>query len=696
MSETSSSNGFLEQAKGLVLDQISNENFGVSELATAMHMSRSSLLRKIKKQTGLSASQYIRNVRLEKAREILKESEQTVSEISFEVGFSNPSYFIKCYREYFGHPPGEARKIFLEDSKNQLDLEFPDAEVRKVPKSFFQLHLNKIIVAVTIIVIAVISFYWGSKDAVDTNETFEKSIAVLPFKNMSADSTNYYFVNGLMEASLYNLQKIGDLRVVSRTSVEKYRDGGETASKIAEELKVTYLVEGSGQKINDEILLNIQLIDTRIDSPIWTERYQYKLEDVFTLQNTIAKQIALAVEANITPEELAQIDKTPTENLEAYDLYLKGLEQIWKKDEESLKRAIHNFQQAVEKDPEFANAYGQLAIAYYFMDEYKPEKPNLENLNKNADQALLYDSRSDISLVAKALYYIANKEFKLAIPHLEKALEYNPNSSMVILILSEMYARVLPDTKKYLTYALKGAKLERNPNDSIAQSYLYLHLSNALVQAGFVEESLTYINKSIAYFPGNPYPPYLKGFITYAKDKDMDGLISTLKTEWQKDTTRVDITQEIGKMYYFKEDYETSFLYYQKFKALQANTIDLYPYENLKIGIVYDKMGYPEKTQEFFQAYKEHCNNDKSIYQPASLAMQYIYDGKLDEAITQFQKFSNGTNFQYWMILFMEDDPLLKELRSHKDYEPTMQEIRDQFWENHNEIKTVLQENDLI
>ena len=127
---------------------------------------------------------------------------------------------------------------------------------------------------------------------------------------MSADSTNYYFVNGLMEASLYNLQKIGDLRVVSRTSVEKYRDGGETASKIAEELKVTYLVEGSGQKINDEILLNIQLIDTRIDSPIWTERYQYKLEDVFTLQNTIAKQIALAVEANITPEELAQIDKT--------------------------------------------------------------------------------------------------------------------------------------------------------------------------------------------------------------------------------------------------------------------------------------------------------------------------------------------------------------------------------------------------
>jgi transcriptional regulator GlxA family with amidase domain len=124
MSETHFSNDFLSKAKALVLEEISNEQFGVSELAEAMNMSRSSLLRKIKKQTGLSASQFIRNVRLEKAQELIVSTELTVSEITFEVGFSNTSYFIKCYREHFGHPPGEARKIYIEESKHQKESPF--------------------------------------------------------------------------------------------------------------------------------------------------------------------------------------------------------------------------------------------------------------------------------------------------------------------------------------------------------------------------------------------------------------------------------------------------------------------------------------------------------------------------------------------------------------------------------------------
>lgn len=158
MKNSTLSSDFLDQARGLVLDEVSNEQFGVSELAEAMNMSRSSLLRKIKKHTGLSASQFIRNVRLDKAKELLTESDLTVSEISFEVGFSNSSYFIKCYREHFGHPPGEARKIFIEESRHQLDLEFPENEKTRVSKSFFQTHLNKLIVVCTIIVIAMVSY----------------------------------------------------------------------------------------------------------------------------------------------------------------------------------------------------------------------------------------------------------------------------------------------------------------------------------------------------------------------------------------------------------------------------------------------------------------------------------------------------------------------------------------------------------
>jgi TolB-like protein/AraC-like DNA-binding protein len=418
MSGSSHSNDFLDQAKALVLDAISNEQFGVSELADAMNMSRSSLLRKIKKQTGLSASRFIRKVRLEEAKTLLEESDLTVSEISYQVGFSNTSYFIKCYREQFGFPPGESRTRH-DETKSEFEKTAGDEVLKSSPQesiekqnertdSYLGRHRNKIIIVISALVIAFIGFYLGSaKDEVEEVSDIQKSIAVLPFKNMSTDSSNLYFINGLMEASLNKLQKIEDLRVISRTSVEKYRDSKLAVVDIAKELNVNYIVEGSGQKNNNKVLLNIQLIDARTDAPVWTEQYNYELDDVFELQNTVAKKIALAIKANITPNELVRIDKKPTKNLEAYDMFLRGYELSQNKTTENLFQAISFYDTATELDPEFALAYAEKAIAYYYLDEFKIEKKYTEKLNENADKALLYDSKSDISLMAKALYYVS-------------------------------------------------------------------------------------------------------------------------------------------------------------------------------------------------------------------------------------------------------------------------------------------------
>lgn len=697
MKNSTLSSDFLDQARGLVLDEVSNEQFGVSELAEAMNMSRSSLLRKIKKHTGLSASQFIRNVRLDKAKELLTESDLTVSEISFEVGFSNSSYFIKCYREHFGHPPGEARKIFIEESRHQLDLEFPENEKTRVSKSFFQTHLNKLIVVCTIIVIAMVSYYFGSSGIQTDESDVKKTIAVLPFKNMSTDSTNLYFVNGLMEASLNKLQKINDLSVKSRTSVEKYRNSKRSVLEIAEELDVNYLVEGSGQKIGDEVLLNIQLIDTRTDSPVWTEQYKHKLVDIFTLQNTVAKKIALAIEANVTPEELARIDKKPTENLIAYDKYLKGLELQQIGGESNLLKSIDLFNEAVEEDSQFALAYAQLAVNYYYLDLNKREKSYLLKLNENADKALLYDSKSHLSLIAKALYYISNQEYNLAIPHLEKALEYNPNSAPVVLMLSDLYGRAVPDTEKYIKYALKGIQLNLEANDSIGKSFIYLTLSNALVQTGFVDEALQNINLSLDYNPQNPYSPYLKTYIELAKDTDLKKATSSILDQYKKDTTRADLINETAKLYYYQEEYQKSYEFYEKFNAIIANNgINMYPQENIKMAIVYEKMGKTERSQEFLAAYDEYLEADNSIYKPASLAVKYLYEGKLEEAMEQYKIFSTKTGYQYWVVLFLEEEPLIEQLKSHKDYKSTMKKIYDQFWEDHEKVKKKLKENDLL
>ena len=699
MSKLSYQGKFIQQAQALILENISNEQFGVSELADLMNMSRSNLLRKIKKQTQGSASQFIREVRLHKGMTLLEETELSVSEISYKVGFSNNSYFIKCFRDYYGYSPGEARKKIDEHIALKEDDKQNSVAIEVIKKGFFQQYRVQIILGIAaFLVIAVFLLYPKEKHNSDKeDDSLRKSIAVLPFKNLSSDSNNLYFVNGLMESALNNLQKIEDLRVISRTSVEKYRNTDKTISEIAEELNVNYLIEGSGQRVDDQVLLNIQLIEASSDTPIWAEQYNHKTKDIFSVQNEVAKKITEAIKATVTPAELQQIDKKPTENVLAYDFYLKGLERLQEETKEGLEAAISLFKKAIEQDPQFALAYSQIAISFYYLDLNQAEKRYTDIINNYADKALLYDSKSAESLIAKALYYINVNEYRLAIPHLEKALEYNPNSSAVVQILADLYSRAIPDTGKYLQYALKGLQLDIEANDSISKSYMYLALSNALVQNGFTDEAQKYIDLSLDNNPENYYAPFLNVFIQYAQHQNIEKAKDALVKEWKKDTTRLDIMQEVAKFYYFQEKYDSAFYYYDKFvKIKESNGLNMYPQENLKIGLVYDKMGLNDSANDFYKAYAEYCKNDESIYQPASLAMKYLHEGNHNLAIEQLKLFATKNNYQYWILLFLEEDPIMKSLKSHPGYDEVIQKIKDRFWENHNELKKSLKEKHLL
>lgn len=677
---------FIDQAETLILENLSIEKFGVSELAGAMNMSRSSLLRKIQKHTNLSASQFIRQFRLRKAMDLLKQTPLTVSEISYQVGFGSTSYFIKCFREHFGYPPGEAVK-----KENEAAVVAEDVIVN-IPKRNF----GKIIIAVSLLVIIVsILLYsnWSSAPPIE----LEKSIVVLPFNNESNDSSNVYFINGLMESTLINLQKIEDFRVVSRTSAEKYSKKKRSIPEIAKELNVNYVVEGSGQRVGDQVLLNIQLIEAATDRPIWAEQYTRKVGDVFALQNEVAREIADAVEAIVTPAELEQIEKIPTKNLVAYDYYLQALEPYHTRSKEGLERAILLFKQAIAEDGQFSLAYANVAISYYFLDVYQQQKQYTDSINNFADKALLYDSKSAESLIAKALYYMQSGEHKLAVPHLEKALEYNPNSSAVVQMLGDLYARVIPNTGKYLEYALKGIQLDIAANDSIAKSYIYLLLGNALIQTGFVDDAMIYINKSLGYNPENYYSPFLKIFILYAQEGNLNKTRKLLLKEWNKDTSRLDILQEVAKFYYYQEEYDSAFYFYEKFaQAREKENLNIYPQENIKIALVYQKKGLAVQAEKFFKDYADYCEKDESIYKSSSLAMKYSYEGEYEKAIEQLKVFSTRDNYQYWVLLFQAIDPLMEPLKSHPDYDAVIKKIADRFWEKQVKLKGTLENKGLI
>ncbi|MDF1697408.1 MAG: helix-turn-helix domain-containing protein [Saprospiraceae bacterium] len=865
MTKTSNSGAdFINQVNTLVLENISNEQFGVSELAELMNMSRSNLLRKIKKQTQLSASQFIRQVRLQKGMEMVKEDTLTISEISYQVGFGSASYFIKCFREHYGYPPGEVfnldksdgvapkqqrqlvaimftdikgytalmqedekkaiayrdlhRKIFdfttnkfggrilqyygdgtlsiftsaiaavqcgiemqlafrkeklqipmrvgihsgdiivtdqdiigdavniaarieslakigsvyisekvYDEIKNQAGLFTTSMGVHTLknvtkPMKVYNVfnhelgHIDRPITQTTersedrsfikwlILAFAIICFVFfaytskifNKESAPDSlSKPVAKSIAVLPFKNESSDSMNLYFVNGLMESALNKLQKIGDLRVISRTSVEKYRNTNKGIPEIAEELNVNYLVEGSGQRVGDQVLLNIQLIEASSDQQIWVEQYNREVVDVFALQNDVAKEIVRAIKVIVTPSELEQIEKRPTENLLAYEYYLQALDLFYSRPKAGWEKAIPLFEQAIEEDPEFALAYANIAISYYLLEMSQIEKQYTEKINIYADKALLYDSKSAESLIAKAFYYVQTNEYQLALPHYRKALEYNPNSNLAVQMLADFYFRLKPDTDKYLEYALKGAQLNV-ASDSITQSYVYLQLSNALVSSGFIDEALGYINMSLGYSAENYFAPHLKAIIEFIKDGNLERTRNSLIKEWNKDANRLDILQDVAKFYYLEENYDSAYVYFEKFvKAREDNGLNIYRQENIKIAEVYKKMGLNAEAEILFNDYVKYCEEDQSIYRSVNLVWKYVYEENFDEAIEQLKVFSEVENYPYWFLL-IEDEPMIKRLQNHPEFEQIMQKIKDRFWENQTNLRESLEDKGLI
>jgi len=224
-----------------------------------------------------------------------------------------------------------------------------------------------------------------------SEKELEKSIAVLPFINDSPDQENTYFINGVMEEILNNLQRIKDLRVISRTSVEQYRDQRKPISEIAEELGVNYIIEGSGQKYSSSFRLRAQLIMAAKETHLWGESFQQKIkevEDIFIIQSSIAESIATEFKAVMSPEEKQLIEKIPATVLTVYDEYLKARSYWNDFSRESLNIALEFLNGAVEKDPDWAPLYAGLTQVWMGIQQMGYEPPSVaapkifENLNK--------------------------------------------------------------------------------------------------------------------------------------------------------------------------------------------------------------------------------------------------------------------------------------------------------------------------
>jgi len=460
-SNTGNDKAFLDRLTSIVEANLNDENFGVRELADKMRMNRSSVHRKLKSITKKPVSEFIREIRLQKAKQLLEEGSDNVSEVAYKVGFGSPSYFVKCFHDHFGYPPGEAKNNarIASESAKQSDKQNSD-------ENMFRKQNSRVLLVVSIIVFfgiyLVFTTFFSHSSQKDAITTSEKSIIVLPFKNLSSEENNQYFADGITEDILTQLTKISDLEVVSRTSSEQFRESSLSSPEIARKMNINYILEGSVRRQDDNVRISVQFIDARKDLHLWSENYDRQLADIFTIQSDIAKNVASQLQSILSEEEMKQIERLHPKNAEAYDKYLMGQYLCLKRDSISIRKGIEYFEQALEIDSTYSLAYSGLADGYYALSFTGniDRSSGYDIAYQMAEKALEMDSTlaeayAVLGVVSKFGYW----KWEEARKFFEKAIEEDPNC-MVAHLYYCSFLDIVDESDKALEQVNKAIELE--------------------------------------------------------------------------------------------------------------------------------------------------------------------------------------------------------------------------------------------
>lgn len=325
------------------------------------------------------------------------------------------------------------------------------------------------------------------------------SIAVLPFFNMSNNEEQEYFSDGLTEDIITQLSKIKALKVVSRTSVMQYKKAPKHVKEIGRELGVSVILEGSVQRSHDQVRITAQLIDAATDEHLWADSYDRSVKDIFTIQREVALSIAEVLDAKLSHQETKQLDQTPTTNLDAYDLYLRGKFLVEKRTKTEVTAARDLFEQAVAKDSNFANAYSGLAATYLLSSfrGYEDQVKMLWMAKKYIDLALALDPLSGESQAALGYWYQQKFDWHAAEITYNRSIELNPNQSNVYLWLA-----LLLEGKGQMEEALKV--YEKGCNINPGWDYLTVNQVRCLVNADRREEAIRLQKKLVEKTAGEP------------------------------------------------------------------------------------------------------------------------------------------------------------------------------------------------
>ncbi|HLF35009.1 MAG TPA: helix-turn-helix domain-containing protein [Cyclobacteriaceae bacterium] len=702
---------FIRNLTEMILAKLEDEKFGITQLSEASGLSARKLRQRLHTATGKSISQFIREVRLRRASAMLENEEFTVSEIAYKTGFSSPTYFNTCFHEFFGYPPGSVRKRTTEIKSNS----FPDTEkladgVREKTKlERILIQRNKLTIGVFIFIIIALlaagyfilpTYFLNNQKSL--KKKGEISIAVLPFKNLSSNTDNQYFIDGIMEEILTNLSQLHNLRVVSRTSVEQFRSSSLSAQEMGKKLKVKYLVEGSGQIYDNKITLRVQLIEINKERHLWAESYEQEIReisDIFRIQSEVAQSIASELKITITPEEKQMMEKIPTASLSALDFYRRGFHDCLNNRYDKAKIL---FYKALEHDSTFALAYSGLFIVYkmkhYYVSYYSEDY--MDSLLILTNKSLSFDSKYWPGYLGRGEYYILRGQHAEALRQLNKSLEINHNNRGAYYCLASInswnnyYANYVKAIE-YYQKALSVDYVELLPTTIYWIGFVYGNFAGMPEKAkGYYKKAFELEGDSIKYFNELAYLEMVTGHFTKSIEF---GLKS-----YALDTNNRESLRCLGWCYLLKRQYQESNYYLNKLAGILKKIGEFQTSGMIPMGYSYLMAGNKKEAEYWFNEQKRLSEVSLMYgrwysawgYADLDLGIYFAIKGDKAKAFEHLQKFANGKVCPLFVITDLKYSPIYDCMRGDEEFNQFARNMEAKYLAEQARVKNWIKEQE--
>ena len=533
----------------------------------------------------------------------------------------------------------------------------------------------------------------------------EKSIAVLPFLNESPVDSNKYFINGIMEEVLTNLQKIKVFRVLSRTSTEQYQGTNRpTIPEIARKLGVNYIIEGSGQKYANKFRLRVQLIRAKgKETHIWANSYEQELRetsDFFDIQSQIAQTIAKELKATITPEEKKLIEKVPTGNMTALDLYLKANEyekEYWKTlDSSSYQKAATLYKTIIDIDSTFAKAYTGLARANY--NRYYKEtylKGNfLDSCLILAEKALSLDNNLDEAYFMISRYYYANGHMNETLDNIDKTLRINPNFYSALALKGLILTSFQHDYVKGIDNYNKALNLIRGEE----RPPLLRDLGATYREIGFLEKAKFYFQEALDLDDNKLYNYWNLAWIEVCNE-NFEEAYKLVKEREKIDSANY--AEDLIPIYNLISGHDKeAYLFANKLIDYYNKSGILNLYESHRIGYAFWQVGKYKEAKSYFD---QQIKNDKESIKLSrrlaqlrvaqyNLAATYSFIGNKDMAYNYLDEFNKSDFYTLEQVVLIKHDPFFDSLRGEERFQQIVRDVEAKYNAEHERVRKWLEE----